>query len=518
MAAMIKPGFRPGFRGRMIPPTLTRRTYYLAAQKDRDSARLLGVEAQELTPTQGIEAMGGKLAQYHEIIVAPSQAECRTILGRNPADPPRAAEEVGQRLAKAYAKGRPYLLAIHEQDGRFHFHIVVRGAMSEQALGRHGVVQKHWDRELFGDEPRIQDWEAHQRFKEEKVRLQEVIREQKENEHQRREAVQRAVPGRKAEAARPFERKARLLIERRCLTETAALRARYESRGMLGSPRHKAELEQVEHRRTGALRRLEKRETSREFGVAKARLGRAVDQCGRAVQRGTRVAGRIGRMALENAMKELGVPAPLRKVSRAGLVLAQEATQATLRASMEAAKAAARSGIHLGQASVKLAAGLAAALPTAGASLKVTGKEAGQDLAQAGKELGQGAARTGAELGKGAGRALAAGGRELLPQEVQAGVQMAATTARTAVGAAKNLVTLSPLSLGRTLAGGGTDLGATAARGAGLRASLPEPVRRALQVIRWLPVVGSVSKVAEVAAETTQTVANAASRGVEVDR
>ena len=516
--AIIKPGFRPGFRGRMSPPSLSRRSYYLAAQQGRDSARLLGMEGQELTPTQGIEAMGGKSAQYHEIIVAPSEVECRTILGRNPSDPPRAAEEAGQRLAKAYAKGRPYLLAIHEQDGRFHCHIVVRGAMSEQALGRHGVVQKQWDRELFGDEPRIQDWEAHQRFKEEKVRLQEVIREQKQNERQRREAVKRAEPGRKAEAARPFERKARLLIERRCLTEMATLRARYESRGMLGSPRHKAELEQVDHRRTGALRRLEKRGTSRELGVTKARLGRAVDQGGRVVQRGTRLAGRIGRMALDKAMKELGVPAPLRKVSRAGLVLAQEATQATLRASLEAAKAAARSGVHVGQASVKLAAGLAVALPTAGASLKLAGKEVGQDLAQAGKELGQGATRAGAELGKGAGRALAAGGRELLPQEVKAGVQMAATAARTAAGATKDLITLSPLSLGRTLAGGATDLGATVARGAGLTARLPEPVRRAMQVIGWLPVVGSVSKVAEVAAETTQSIANAASRGVEVDR
>lgn len=518
MSAMIKPGHRPGFRGRMNPPSMSRRSHYLAAQQGRDSARLLGMEGQEFTPAQAIEAMGGKSAQYHEIILAPSEAECWTIRGRNLSDPQRAAEEAGQRLAKAYAKGRPYLLAIHEQDGRFHFHIVVKGAMPEQALGRHGLVQKEWDREIFGDEPRIQDWEAHQRFKGEKVRLQEVLREQKENDRQRREAVKRAEPGRKAEAARPFERKARLLIERRCLTELAALRARYESRGMVGSPRHKAELEQVEHRRTGALRRLEKRETSRELGVAKARLGRAVDQGGRVVQRGARVAGRVGRMALDKAMKELGVPAPLRKVSRAGLVLAQEATQATLRASMEAAKAAARSGIHVGQASVKLATGLAAALPTAGASVKVAGKEAGQDLAQAGKELGQGATRAGAELGKGAGRAVAAGGRELLPQEVQAGVQMAATTARTAAGATKDLVTLSPLSLGRTLAGGATDLGATAARSAGLTAKLPEPVRRALQVIGWLPVVGSVSKVAEVAAETTQTVAHAASRGPEVDR
>lgn len=516
--AIIKPGFCPGFRGRTSPPTLSRRAHYLATQQGRDSARLLGMEGGELTPAQGIEAMGGKSVSYHEVIVAPSEAECRTILGRNPSDPSSASAEVGQRLAKTYAKGRTYLLAIHEQDGRFHYHLAVRGSLPEQALGRHGSIQKHWDRELFGDEPRIVDWEAHQRFKAEKVRLQEVIREQKENERHRREAVKRAEPGRKAEAARPFERKARLLIERRCLTELAALRARYESRGMLGSPRHKAELEQVEHRRTGALRRLEKRETSRELGVAKARLGRVVDQGGRVVQRGTRAAGRVGRVAVDNALKELGVPAPLRKVSRAGLVLAQEAAQASLRASMEAAKAAVRSGVHVGQASVKLAAGLVTALPTAGASLKVAGKEAGQDLAQAGKELGQGATRAGAELGKGVGSAVAAGGRELLPQEVQAGVQMAATTARTAVGATKDFLTLSPLSLGRTLAGGATDLGATGARSAGLTARLPEPVRRALQVTGWFPVVGGISKVAEVAAETTQSVANAASRGLEVDR
>jgi hypothetical protein len=516
--AIIKPGFRPGFRGRTSPPSLGRRAHYLAAQQGRDSARLLGVEGKDLTPAQAIEAMGGRSASYHEVIVSPSESECRTILGRNPSNPSRTPEESGHRLARAYANGRPYLLAIHEQDGRFHFHIAVRGAMSGQALGRHGSMQKHWDRELFGDEPRIQDWEAHKRFLEEKAHLQEIIRGQKENERQRWEAVKRAEPGRKAEAARPFERKARLFIERRCLTELASLRARYESRGMLGSPRHKAELEQVEHRRTGALRRLEKRETSRELGAAKARLGRAVDQGSRVAQRGTRVAGRVSRQVLDQTMKGLGVPTPVRKVTRAGLVLAQEAAQASLRASMEAAKAAARSGVHVGQASVKLAAGLAAALPTAGASLKVAGKEAGQDLAQAGKEAGRGAARTGAELGKGASRALAASGQELLPQEIQTGVQMAATTARTAVGAAKDLVTLSPLSLGRTLAGGATDLGATAARSAGMAAKLPEPLRRVLQMIGCVPVVGTVSKVAAVAAETTKTVANAASRGVEVER
>ncbi len=95
---------------------------------------------------------------------------------------------------------------------------------------------------------------------------------------------------------------------------------------------------------------------------------------------------------------------------------------------------------------------------------------------------------------------------------------MATTTARTAVGATRDLLTLSPFSLGNTLVGGATDLGATATRGAGLAAKLPEPANRALKVIGWLPAVGSLAKVAAVAAETTQTVANAASRGMEVDR
>ena len=102
---MIKPGFRAGFRGRTNPPSLGRRTHYLAAQQGRDSARLLGMDGKHLSPAQAIEAMGGKSATYHEVIVALSEAECRMILGRNPSNPPRAAEEAGQRLVKAYAMG-----------------------------------------------------------------------------------------------------------------------------------------------------------------------------------------------------------------------------------------------------------------------------------------------------------------------------------------------------------------------------------------------------------------------------
>lgn len=515
---IIKAGFSRGFRGRTKAPACNRRMHYLASKHDRDSARLLGTEGQELTPTQASELLGGPQARYHEIIVAPSSAECEAIRARCPEDPDRAAREAGDRLAKAYAKGRPCVLAIHEQDGRFHYHLAVASPMPERALGRHGKMQKTWDREFDGDEPRTQDWAAHRRFQQERARLQEVIRAQKETEQERREAVKRAAPERKADAARPFERRARDLVEQRYQVELRAIQARYEARGALGSPRHLAEIEQGEHRRTGALRRLEGRETAREIGAVKAKLGRAVETGGRALQKTTRSGGRVARQAVDMGLKTLGVPRPVCKLTGATLVLAQEAVQTAFRAAQEAAKASARSSVHVAQASLKLGVGLVTALPTAGASLKAAGKEAAQDLAQAGKELGQGAVRTGAAVGQGAARAAVATGQELLPGGLGLAGRAVSVTARPAAGAAKDVLTLSPLSLGQTLLGGALDLGKTAARAAGANASLPEPLRRAFQVAGCVPVVGIAAKAAQVTAETAQAIHNATCRGLEVDR
>ena len=516
--AIIKPGFTPGFRGRAQAPAWNRRAHYLASQNDRDSARLLGMAGEELQPSAAIEVMGGSQAGYHEVIVAPGAAECATIRARCPEDPQRAAAEAGQRITKAYALGRPYVLAIHEQEGRFHFHIAVAGPPTGQPLGKHGKLQKEWDREVFGDEPRIQDWAAHLRFKEEKARLQLIIREQKANERQRQEAVQRAAPGQKADVARPFEQTARVLIERRHGAELAALQARYEARGALGTPRHQAEVEQADHRRTGALHRLENREVARDLGRTKGALGRGVDTGGRVVQQGARAAGSIGRAAVDAALREMGVPAPARTIVRAGMALGEEALQTALRASLEAARAAAQSSIHLGQASVKIGVGLMAALPTGGASLTTAGKEAGQDLAQAGKELGQGAARAGVAVGKGAGRAAAAGTHGLLPRELGLAINAGTTMAKTAVGTVKDIATLSPVSLAKTLASGAVDITKTAANAAGLKTRLPEPVRLALQAAGWIPIVGIAAKAAEVAAQTALSAVNAATRGLEVDR
>lgn len=516
--AILKAGFTPGFRGRSETPAWNRRAYYLASEHERDSVRLLGMYGRVLNPDQAIEAFGGPHAQFHEVIVAPSDLECRSIEGRNPENPEHAIEDTGHRIAKAHAKGRPYVLAIHFQDGRFHYHIAVTGPMPERTLGRQGSLQKQWTREFFGDEPRILDWGAHQRFKAEKIRLNEVIQEQRSNEHQRYQALKGVHPSQKAEVARPFELKARELIERRYGLELKAIQARYEARGTLGSPRHQAEVEQAEHRRTGSLRRLEKREMSRELGAAKVQLGQAVDLGGRVVHRGTLVIGQITRASVDRALKELGAPLPIRKVTRGALVLSQEAAQTLLRASQAAAKATARSSLHIAQASLKISVGLLAVIPSGGASLKVAGKEAGQDLAQAGKELGQGMTRMGAELGKGTARAIAASGQALIPQEIRSVVQAATGMASTAARSVKDVLTLSPISLGQTLAVGALDLSKTAARATGAASSLPEPLRLAFQIAGWVPVVGIAAKAAQLAAETAKTAVDATSRGLEVDR
>jgi hypothetical protein len=62
------------------------------------------------------------------------------------------------------------------------------------------------------------------------------------------------------------------------------------------------------------------------------------------------------------------------------------------------------------------------------------------------------------------------------------------------------------------------DLGKSAVRATGASASLPESVRRAFQVAGWIPVVGIAAKAAQITAETAQSLVNATSRGLEVDR
>lgn len=351
--AIIKPGFKVGFRGRKQQASWKRRGHYLASEHNREKARLLDIEGRPLVPEQAIEVMGGPDAEYHEIIVAPSAAECRTILERVPEDRDRAIEEAGRRILKAYAEGKPALLAIHEQDGRFHFHLAVKGPQPERALGKDGTVQRHWNREVFGDEPRILDWDAHQRFRAQKTELLSLLPRQRENDRARIEALRGVPLIRQAEIARPYEQRARSFIVERHRLEVACLAARYEARGMSGSPRHLAELEAVAFRRTGALRRLDRRELGRDLATGRFRTQHTLN-----------LVGGASRRAADGALRDLGVPAPLRVAATTGLRLTQEVVQASVKVAFEASKTVAREGVRVSTLAVEAAT----SAPTAGAS------------------------------------------------------------------------------------------------------------------------------------------------------
>jgi hypothetical protein len=306
-----------------------RRAYYLIAEHDRDSARLVNADGRELTAPEVIALMGGAEAEYYEIILAPSAAECRLIEARNPEDPQRAIQEAGLRMLQAQSGGRKHVLAIHEQEGRFHFHFVIAGRMPERTLGLHGHLQKRWNQEVLGDEPRIRDWEAHRRFRELRGQLQVLIEEQRVLKQQRREAVQGAEPGYKREVARPFDERAMALLEARYTLELSAIHARYEARGSLGSPRHQAEVEQAEHRHTAARRSLDRRMQGRP--IPDRSLGRGVPE--RTLSHGAK---RLATNAAEQALGCNQMPEPMRKGTHISLALAAGAVESAIRGQLGA--------------------------------------------------------------------------------------------------------------------------------------------------------------------------------------
>ena len=416
---MILPGFTPGRLGRMTPARFDRRVYYLAAAHDRDAVILAGAAEAELSIEQAIEALG-KDSEYCEIVIAMSFAESDAMRARRPDDPRGEALASGHRVAKRVTKGSPYLLVLHEQDGRFHFHLAARGSLPPNALGRHGEVQRAWDQEFFRTEGRVIDWEAHRRFQEQKAQLQVLICQQQEHERQRREAVRGAAPEKKSEAGRAYEKKSRELIEQRYLLELATAEVRYESRGTVGSPEHRAEQERAEFRRTAALHRLDRRERHRQMLAAKGRITQVLGASGRQASKAARATGQVSRTALDAALREMGAPRPLRAGARVAVTLATETAQATVRAAVEAAKAAARSSLHCARGSASLAVGLVAAPFTGGASLATGLRQAGQDLAAATQEARSGVVRTAQVSAEGMTSLTGSAIREATPYQLQA--------------------------------------------------------------------------------------------------
>ncbi len=480
MVPIIKPGFTPGSRGRWTPAKWDRRSHYLASEHGRVAVVLVGAAEQELTVQQAIEALG-RDCEYHEIIIAPSRVECDAIRARNPEDPTAEALAFGHRLASAHSQGRPYVLTMHEQDGRFHFHLNVQGPMPAQALGKHGEVQQVWDREFFRGDERIVDWAAHRRFQAERARLQELIRRQQEHERRRREAVRAAAPEKKAEVGRSLERTSRDLIEQRYLLELSALGARYESRGAHGSLHHQAEQDRAEFRRTAALRRVERREHHRQMLAVKGRVTEVMGGAERQTAKAIKATGQVSRTAVDAALREMGVSRPLRATARISVTLASATAQAAVQAAMEAAKAAARSSLHLARGSASLAMGLIAAPFTGGASLRAGVRQAEQDLTIAAKEAGRGLERIGHVSAEGVSQITTSTVRGAVPWELQ--------------------------SLAEAAAG---------KPGAILSRQLPEEVRRALQVAGILP-ASPLAVALRLASDLGRSV-QSSGRGMERDR
>jgi hypothetical protein len=160
----------------------------------------------------------------------------------------------------------------------------------------------------------------------------ELLKEQRENDRMRYEALRRTSPVLQPAVARPFEVRARELIERRYDLETRAIGARYAARNDTGSPRCMAEMERADHRRTGALRRLEQRERTRELRALGIHQGRTGALRERGTPGQTRSVESAARRATDQTMKELGLPWPARAEAQLALALGAEALLSLQRA------------------------------------------------------------------------------------------------------------------------------------------------------------------------------------------
>lgn len=263
---IIKAAWRGPRRGRTKAASWGRRAHYLRAEHGRESAVLLDRNGHEVDTREAVQRLGGSRAAYHESIIAPSDQEVHALAERYQGDEARAAREIGLRIAQRVVKGRDFILAIHRDKGdqRWHYHLAIRGPPRERLYGPNGNIQRAWNAEWRGREQPIRDWQQHQRWKILREELARVQQEQRALDRERYEAIKEAPRRDKVAVARVYEEKALELIERRYLLEVMTLGARYAARGTSGSAEHRAEEERAEHRRTGALHRLERRLDGRE--------------------------------------------------------------------------------------------------------------------------------------------------------------------------------------------------------------------------------------------------------------
>lgn len=553
---IVKGGFTPGSHGRSKQASFGRRVEYLASDHDRDKAVLLNGRGEEITRRQALEAFGGKEAPYHEVIYAPSGAECRALEERF-GSPEAAQQEMARQLAGRLSPDHPCLVAVHTHGDRWHLHMPIQGEAPSRLLGPTGEAQRAWDEVLRATRPRerIVDWEAHQRSETLRDELKGVQREQRQLDRDRYQAIRsERNPARKLEIAQGFDQRGLDLVVHRHQLEVGCIQARYEARGRAGSWDHRAEVEKADQRRAGGENRIQRRAEQtkerlfsgrgREAGKGAARrtdrvLAQGRERTLRAAERVVGLAGRMVERGVDTALRGAGVPTEARFLVRGGMKVGREAVRLTLKTlqvatraawkvGMEAAPAAGRQAIRAAKITAQMSVGAILAVPTLGKSLGVAGKETSQDVALAGKDLAKDGVRIGQTVAREAGnastelaqeglRSVTSLGMEALPRPMREAARGAIQAGKTAGRVAADLVQLDPLGAAVNLGKGGLDVVASGARAVGGAAKLPEAVRMPLALLEKMPVIGLAAKAAKVSADLGAQVAQA-TRSFDLER
>jgi hypothetical protein len=535
---MLKPGFTKGAHGRKAKASWGRRNRYLASEQDREGVWLYGRDeggVRELSRSESLAELGGKNAQYRETIIAFSETECRALEERALGDKLEAQRLAAQDMGERLAGDKPYVVAVHEEQGRWHLHVAVMDEERPRLYGPRGEAQKAFDDFWRASSPRtrILDWDAHLRSKALQGDLRNISQQLQQVEHTRLEVLRQTHGAHGKQAiSREFDGQARALIGQRFRAELENIEARHQARGTRGGWEQQVECERADIRRICQENRIQRREERLQARVdgrenpalsAARRTDRPLAKGREAIIRGTQraisLAEGVATKVVDAALQQTGMPQEARLVALSGIKITAAAAHAinrmaaqVLRSSTRMARvsapAVARQACHAAKVTMQVSVGVALPIPTGGVSLKAAANESIRDLGAAGKDL----AKDGGEFLKSVSQEVAKMARNALDSAGSQGVGLlpraAAQAVGTAIEAGKTVANTATHALRLDVVGAassvlqGTAKAAEKAVGLVIQAkSLPAPIRLASNVLEMIPIAGSVLTVARKSTE-----------------
>lgn len=120
-----RPSLANQARGMKTLQGLSGRIAYLAYSENREYARLLDMDGNEITQEEALALLGGEDRPYQEVVFALSATDLQALQERSPnLDREECLTQFGKHLSRAHGKGRQVLTALHVQDdGSAHFHM-----------------------------------------------------------------------------------------------------------------------------------------------------------------------------------------------------------------------------------------------------------------------------------------------------------------------------------------------------------------------------------------------------------